>query len=222
MILAGGERSREAPIAAVFDDGCPRQFRADRRHVTPLDRVRRRVALGFAPRRTLISVNREHERFWAPSLADLRTGALLAEPQHRGTAPAILHALLRLVATVSKASIDVATFIPVDHQAHDDVAFNAELKAAGESCLERRERAILLGDGLVLVGRVSTLLALCRRVLPDLFAAFDGARNAFGTMGEAATLEALYGGIPTVDLTARLLAARPEHLVVWPSSGVAA
>jgi hypothetical protein len=72
----------------------------------------------------------------------------------------------------------------------------------------------------VMVGRVSTLLALLRLTVPDLHRSFVEMSAAFGTVGECAALDRLYSGLPSVDFPRQVLTARPDRLAVLPVRGV--
>ena len=88
VILAGGDGVRlRALTRRIAGDDRPKQFCALVTGDTLLTETRRRTALAVPPRRTLIVVNREHERFYAAQLADVRTRAVVAQPENRGTAP---------------------------------------------------------------------------------------------------------------------------------------
>jgi mannose-1-phosphate guanylyltransferase len=77
-----------------------------------------------------------------------------------------------------------------------------------------------LWNSFVMVGRVATLLALVRLTTPDLYRSFAEIGPALGTVGEFATLERLYCGLPSVDFSRHVLTARPDRLAVLPVRGV--
>jgi mannose-1-phosphate guanylyltransferase len=77
-----------------------------------------------------------------------------------------------------------------------------------------------LWNSFVMVGRVSTLLALVRLSVPDLYRTFAELASALGTVGEFAALERLYCGLPSVDFSRQVLSARPDRLAVLPVRGV--
>jgi len=144
-----------------------------------------------------VVVNRAHERFYTPLLADLRTRLVVAQPENRGTAPAILYALLVLAAR--QAAADAVVFYPSDHFVSDDAAFSGQIEEAFVRTARRPDLVTLLGkpgeqvagvlsqrqvrrfwekpamadaerfraqswlwNSFVMVGRVSTMLALIR------------------------------------------------------------
>ena len=77
-----------------------------------------------------------------------------------------------------------------------------------------------LWNSFVMVGRVSTLLALISLTVPDLYRSFTEIASTLDTVGEFAALERLYCGLPSVDFSRQVLAARPDRLAVLPVRGV--
>jgi mannose-1-phosphate guanylyltransferase len=100
------------------------------------------VALGISPARTLFVVTRTDARFYAPLLADVWSRQLVVQPDSRGTAPAILYALLRL-ATVGHT--DPVAFFPSDHLVSDDETCMSHVGAAIDATFAQPERLVLLG-----------------------------------------------------------------------------
>lgn len=81
----------------------------------------------------------------------------------------------------------------------------------------RRVAAQLMGGGclwnsFVMVGRVSAFLAMIRRTLPELIAAFE-------SMGEI-SLDELYARIPATNFSDEVLSKRPSDLTVLPARGL--
>jgi hypothetical protein len=71
-----------------------------------------------------------------------------------------------------------------------------------------------------MVARVSALLALIKQALPDLYRAFEPVRRCLGTVGEAAAVDVVYSGLPTIDFSRSVLEAGPGNLAVLPVSDV--
>ena len=269
VIPAGGDGVRlRSMTRSIAGDERPKQFCALVTEDALLTETRRRAAQLVPAHRTLVVVNRAHERFYVPLLADLRAPALVAQPENRGTAAAILYALLVLAGR--HAAGDTVVFYPSDHFVSDDHAFGDHLEAALAGVDDRPDLVTLLGitadraetgygwiepgeavggapslrrvrrfwekpspedaegfhargwlwNSFVMVGRVRTLLALVRLSAPDLHRSFAEVTGALGTVGEAAALERLYCGLPTVDFSRRVLSARPDRLAVLPVRGV--
>ena len=143
IILAGGDGTRLRSVTrAIAGDDRPKQFCPILGEGTLLDQARRRVGLVVAPERTVISVTRTHERFYRDALADCARETIVAQPGNRGTAPAILYALLRL-AVVAPGGATV--ILPSDHWVSDDAAFMARIEGALEAVGEHPDLVVLLG-----------------------------------------------------------------------------
>jgi mannose-1-phosphate guanylyltransferase len=109
-ILAGGDGVRlRALTRRMTGDDRPKQFCPLVGTEPLLTETRRRAALVVPPHRTLAVVTRPHEEFYRPLLADMRTPAVVVQPENRGTAPAILYTLLR-IACVAPQHHSVAFF----------------------------------------------------------------------------------------------------------------
>lgn len=126
----------------ITGDDRPKQFCRVLGSETLLEQTRGRAMRLVAPERTLFSVTRAHERYYAPALADVTPGALVVQPDNRGTAPAILYALLRLQALPSPGPV---VLLPSDHFVSDDDAFMARAEGAVEAVRVRPDLVVLLG-----------------------------------------------------------------------------
>ncbi|MGH9875259.1 MAG: sugar phosphate nucleotidyltransferase [Pyrinomonadaceae bacterium] len=143
VILAGGDGTRlRSMTRAIAGDDRPKQFCPLIGGRTLLDQTRDRVALSISPNRTLFVVTEKHRRYYQPLAATLPKDLLVAQPDNKGTAPAILYALLR-VATKSPQAI-VALF-PSDHYFADDETFMSHVDLAFEASRSRPETITLLG-----------------------------------------------------------------------------
>src|SRR6266550_1229583 len=116
VILAGGDGTRlRSMTRAIAGDDRPKQFCSIIGGRTLLDQTRERVALSVPSDRTLLVVTEKHQRFYQP-LA-LPNELLVAQPESKGTAPAILYSLLRVAAKSPKAIVGL---FPSDHFFADD------------------------------------------------------------------------------------------------------
>jgi mannose-1-phosphate guanylyltransferase len=77
-----------------------------------------------------------------------------------------------------------------------------------------------LWNSFMMVGRVSTMRVLIRLAAPGLSRSFSEIAGTLGTIGEGPALERLYCGLPSVDFSRQVLAARPDRLAVLPVRGV--
>src|SRR5215217_8112615 len=139
IILAGGDGTRlQSMTRAITGDNRPKQFVPVIGGTTLLDQTRRRVALSVVPSRTFIVVTQKHRPFYE----SLATSLLLEQPHNKGTAPAILYALLR----VAKKSPDaIVALFPSDHFFADDDEFMSHIDTAFDAVQAQPETVTLLG-----------------------------------------------------------------------------
>ena len=143
VILAGGDGTRlQSMTRVITGDNRPKQFVPVIGGPTLLDQTRRRVALSVMPGRTFIVVTQKHRQFYHSLAHQMSPGLLLQQPNNKGTAPAILYALLR-VATKSPKAI-VALF-PSDHYFADDEEFMSHIDTAFDATQTQPETVTLLG-----------------------------------------------------------------------------
>ena len=143
VILAGGDGVRLRSLTRrITGDERPKQFCPILGPETLLDQTRRRTALTVSPCRTVVVVTRTHQSFYAPSVAGLLSGSLVEQPENKGTAPAILYALLRLA---GMAATDPVVIFPSDHYVSDDAGFMAHVESAFAAVRARPELVVLLG-----------------------------------------------------------------------------
>lgn len=143
IILAGGDGTRLRPLTRLIaGDDRPKQFCPVLGRETLLGQTVRRVGATIPPTRTLLVLTRTHERYYAPLLPDLGSLPLVIQPENRGTAPAIVYALLRIAAVAPMAWV---ALFPSDHYISDDRAFMAHVEAAFEALSARPDLVALLG-----------------------------------------------------------------------------
>ncbi|HEV8428286.1 MAG TPA: sugar phosphate nucleotidyltransferase [Pyrinomonadaceae bacterium] len=143
VILAGGDGTRlQSMTRAITGDSRPKQFVPVIGGSTLLDQTRRRVAHSVRPRQTFIVVTEKHRRFYEQMAQEISPDLLLQQPDNKGTAPAIIYALLR-VATKSPQAI-VALF-PSDHYFSDDEEFMSHIDTAFDAVRAQPETVTLLG-----------------------------------------------------------------------------
>ena len=143
VILAGGDGTRlQSMTRAITGDNRPKQFVPVIGGSTLLNQTRRRVALSIETSRTLIVVTQKHRRFYDSLAAEIPGSLLLEQPANKGTAPAILYALLRVAAKSPKA---VVALFPSDHFFADDEEFMSHIDVAMDSVMVQPENVVLLG-----------------------------------------------------------------------------
>ena len=143
IILAGGDGTRlQSMTRAITGDNRPKQFVPVIGRNTLLDQTRRRVALSIEPHRTLIVVTEKHRRFYEPLAHEISSNLLVEQPVNKGTAPAILYALLRVAAKSPKA---VVALFPSDHFFADDEQFMSHIDIAMDAVQVQPATVMLLG-----------------------------------------------------------------------------
>ena len=143
LVLAGGDGVRLRPLTRrIAGDERPKQFCRILGQATVLEQTVTRAEIMIPGDHIMVAVVRAHERFYAPLLADISPRCMVIQPENRGSAPAILYALLRLL-TMAPAG-PVAIF-PSDHHVSDDRMFMAHVEGAFDHVASRPELAIVLG-----------------------------------------------------------------------------
>ena len=143
VILAGGDGTRlQSMTRAISGDNRPKQFVPVIGGSTLLDQTRRRVALSIEPRRTMIVVTQKHRRFYEPLAHEISPNLLVEQPVNKGTAPAILYALLRVASKSPKA---VVALFPSDHFFADDEEFMSHIDVAVDAVEIQPATVMLLG-----------------------------------------------------------------------------
>jgi mannose-1-phosphate guanylyltransferase len=143
VVLAGGEGARLRPLTRVIaGDERPKQFCRILGRESLLGQACQRLARSVPASRALVVLTRCHERFYVPLLDELRGARTVIQPAARGTATAILYALLR----IERESPDAAVvLLPCDHYVSDEAAFMAHVDAAFAAVQARPERVVRLG-----------------------------------------------------------------------------
>jgi mannose-1-phosphate guanylyltransferase len=143
VILAGGDGTRlQSMTRAITGDNRPKQFVPVIGGSTLLNQTRRRVALSIEPSRTMFVVTQKHRRFYESLAGEISGRLLLEQPANKGTAPAILYALLRVAARSPKA---VVALFPSDHFFADDEEFMSHVDVAIDAVEVQPETVMLLG-----------------------------------------------------------------------------
>ena len=143
VILAGGDGTRlQSMTRAISGDNRPKQFVPVIGGSTLLNQTRRRVALSIEPSRTLIVLTQKHRRFYEPLAHEILPTLLVEQPVNKGTAPAILYALLRVAKKSPKA---VVALFPSDHYFADDEEFMSHIDVAIDAVKVQPATVMLLG-----------------------------------------------------------------------------
>ena len=124
---------------AITGDNRPKQFVPVIGRRMLLDQTRQRVALSVHPNRTLVVVTQKHRQFYQ----SMRNESLLLEqPVNKGTAPAILYALLHVATKSPNATV---ALFPSDHFFADDETFMSHIDVALDAVQVQPETVMLLG-----------------------------------------------------------------------------
>jgi mannose-1-phosphate guanylyltransferase len=143
VILAGGDGVRLSSFTReVFGYHIPKQFCPLFEGMTLLEQTMRRVSLLVPPAQTLTVLNRAHRQFYSPLLHLTPIRNLLIQPENRGTAPAILCALLRLIETGHTGPVAI---FPSDHYVSDDSVFMLHAATALRAVERSPQLIVLLG-----------------------------------------------------------------------------
>jgi len=143
VILAGGNGTRlQSMTRTITGDDRPKQFVPVIGGSTLLDQTRSRVALSVSPARTLFVVTEKHRRFYQSLTRSVSQNFLLEQPANKGTAPAILYALLRVAVKSPKA---IVALFPSDHYFADDEEFMSHVDLAFDAAQVQPQTVTLLG-----------------------------------------------------------------------------
>jgi len=142
IVLAGGDGVRLRELTQnVWGDYRPKQFCPLLGNRTLLEETRHRAERSVSSEQILYAVTRAHECYYLPSLAD-RPSQRIVQPSNKGTAPAILSALMHIAATDPNA---IVVILPCDHYYSPESAFTAALELAFEIGTQQSRSVLLLG-----------------------------------------------------------------------------
>ena len=143
ILLAGGEGKRLASLTrTITGDSTPKQFCPLVGNESMFEQTRTRVSSLISADRIISVLTRTQERFYRPMVGETPSPNLLIQPENRGTAPAILYALLRIAQLDSSARV---ALFPCDHFVDDDREFMRHVELAVDATESRPELTVLLG-----------------------------------------------------------------------------
>lgn len=140
ILLAGGEGTRLRGLSLdACGRHCPKQFAAFGRGPSLLRRSVERAA-GLVPRSRIVAVVTEAQReWWATELDDMPAANLVVQPRNRGTAPAVLWSLLRILDEDPDARVII---LPCDHFVAQEPVLRRSLQ---EALVSAETNVVLLG-----------------------------------------------------------------------------
>jgi mannose-1-phosphate guanylyltransferase len=142
VILAGGDGVRLRQLTRlVSGDDRPKQFCPLLGNRTLLEETRKRAERIIHPKQILFAVARAHENYYLRYLA-AQASQRIVQPCNRGTAPAILYALLRIARLDPEA---IVAILPCDHHYSPEGAFTTALESAFTVAEQRSGSVVLLG-----------------------------------------------------------------------------
>ena len=142
VVLAGGDGFRlRDHMKAEWGDERPTQFCPFNGGRTLLEEIRQLAERSVPPEQIVYSVTQGHERYYRATLAD-RVAQTIVQPSNKGTAPAILAALMHIVRRYPSAIVAV---LPSDHSYSPESAFVAALESAFRISEQRSSSVVLLG-----------------------------------------------------------------------------
>ena len=138
ILLAGGEGTRLRGLSLdARGRHCPKQFCTFGLGPSLLRRSVERAA-ALVPKSRIVAVVTEPQRkWWASELDDLPEGNIVVQPRDRGTAPAVLWSLLRILREDSDARVII---LPCDHF----VAQEPVLRGSLQEALASADRDVVL------------------------------------------------------------------------------
>ena len=143
IILAGGDGTRlQSMTRTITGDNRPKQFVPVIGGTTLLDQTRSRVALSVLPGRTFFVVTEKHRRFYESLTHTVSAHLVLEQPENKGTAPAILYALMRVALKSPQA---IVALFPSDHFFADDEEFMSHVDTAFDAVMSQPATVTLLG-----------------------------------------------------------------------------
>jgi mannose-1-phosphate guanylyltransferase len=143
VILAGGEGVRLSSfIRGIFGYHIPKQFCPLFEGKTLLEQTMDRVSLLVPRSQTITVLTRSHEWFYSPLVDGIASGNRLIQPENRGTAPAILCVLLRLIEAGHTGAVAI---FPSDHYVSGDSIFMRHVSTALRAVDHSPELTVLLG-----------------------------------------------------------------------------
>ena len=143
IVLAGGDGARLRSLTKFISGSeIPKQYCPILGDQTMLEETLERTNAAVPAEHTVVVVNRAHCRFYQPLLTGFAPRQVVEQPDNRGTAPAILFGLHRLLELGREATIAV---FPSDHFVGNSERFIRHVEMAFQAVDEFPQLCVLLG-----------------------------------------------------------------------------
>lgn len=143
VVLAGGEGRRIRSFTTSSDGvAVPKQFCRFRDHRTLLRATIDRALALTSPERVIVLVRDEHRRWWEDETDGLPAANVLSQPEDRGTAVAILQALVEIHCRDREPRLVV---MPSDSDVDDEDVLLDAVRVARREAMAHEEEIVLLG-----------------------------------------------------------------------------
>lgn len=143
VVLAGGDGTRLRSLTRVIaGEDRPKQFCRLYGGRTLLAHTRSRLAPVVSPEQTLFTVVKDHEKFYADELADVRPSRIVVQPANKGTTAAVIYSLYRIA---NLADDPIVGFFPTDHYYSREPDFVASVRLALMIARSRPHNIVILG-----------------------------------------------------------------------------
>ena len=143
ILLAGGDGRRlDGTMVHGRRLDRPKQFCCFHGSGSMLKQTLRR-AEGMTDRSRILAVVRDdHRRWWLDDLSRLPSQNVLAQADNRGTAVAILHALVHVL---HREHDPILVILPTDHAVEDEIVLHESIRLAADIAGDSHEHLVLLG-----------------------------------------------------------------------------
>jgi mannose-1-phosphate guanylyltransferase len=143
VILAGGEGARLNTLTRfVSGEDTPKQFCPLLGGHSLLAQTAQRLSRTICSERTVYVLLNSHERFYSKELRNVPSTRMVIQPLNRGTLPAILSSLIKIISQDQNA---VVGFFPSDHHYSEEERFMSGVDLAFGAAESNPETVILLG-----------------------------------------------------------------------------
>jgi mannose-1-phosphate guanylyltransferase len=143
VMLAGGDGVRLRGLTErIVGDHRPKQFCPILGAESLLRQTRARLDPLFAGDRQVFVVSRAHEKYYNEELADAIDSVVIEQPMNRGTAAAIIVALVRVMQADPHA---IVGFFPCDHYYSDDESFRSIVRSATAGAEQFPRSLVIVG-----------------------------------------------------------------------------